>query len=158
MCCGVVPGNRTIAALSSTASSRTRNRMRSSTTTSAAVSTPGVASTRRSAEARVSAVETPNRVQLAASHWKPRFVANGVDVNDFERALAEGGDWAEWRPPWKRVGDMHRALAEDATAARHLLTATAAFQRAAWSYHLGKFLWFENRALHLELSALTVAT
>jgi hypothetical protein len=28
--------------------------------------------------------ESHNRVQIAASHWKPRFIANGIDVNDFE--------------------------------------------------------------------------
>jgi 2,6-dihydroxypseudooxynicotine hydrolase len=106
----------------------------------------------------VSAVETENRVQIAAGHWKPRFVANGIDVNDFERVLGEVREWADWAPAWKRVGDMHRALADDAAASRRVVTATAARQRAAWCYHLGKFLWFEDRRVHDELRELTVST
>jgi 2,6-dihydroxypseudooxynicotine hydrolase len=98
-----------------------------------------------------------NRVQLAASHWKPRFVANGIDVNDFERVLAATTEWADWAPNWKAVGDMHRELAEAAAGRGRVVSATEAFQRAAWSYHLGKFLWFEDLALHLQMSALVSA-
>jgi len=104
------------------------------------------------------AIETANRVQLAASHWKPRFVANGIDVNDFERVLAETTEWRDWAPHWKRTGDVHRGLAEDAERAGHRETATEAYQRAAWCYHLGKFLWFEDPALHDQLGELTVST
>ena len=104
------------------------------------------------------ASEPANLVQLAVSHWKPRFVANGVDVNDFERVQAITTAWADWAPNWKAVGDMHRGLAEEADAKGHAVTAIDAFQRAAWAYHLGKFLWFEDLALHLEMSALVVAT
>lgn len=99
----------------------------------------------------------PNRVQLAVSHWKPRFVANGVDVNDFERVQATTTEWADWGPNWKAVGDMHRELAEEADAQGRRVTAVDAFARAACSYHLGKFLWFEDPELHDEMSALTVA-
>ncbi len=102
------------------------------------------------------AVETPNRVQLAAAHWKPRFVANGIDVNDFERALATVTDWRDWAPYWRDTGAMHLGLADAAAPAGHMVTATEAYQRAAWSFHLGKFLWFEDRALHEELARLTV--
>ncbi len=104
------------------------------------------------------ATEAGNLVQMAASHWKPRFVANGVDMNDFERVLAATTEWADWAPNWKAVGDMHRELAEEATARGRTVSATEAFQRAAWSYHLGKFLWFEDLALHLEMSALVSGT
>ncbi len=102
--------------------------------------------------------EPRDRVQLAASHWKPRFVANGIDVNDFERVLAEISDWGDWAPAWQRVGDMHRAIAEEAERRGRVTTATEAYQRAAWCYHLGKFLWFEDRALHDRLRELTVST
>ncbi|MEP7003288.1 MAG: alpha/beta fold hydrolase [Chloroflexota bacterium] len=104
------------------------------------------------------AVETQNRAQLAAAHWKPRFIANGIDVNDFERVLAELNDWKGWAPAWKAVGDAHRALGETAEHEGRTVTATEAFQRAAWSYHLGKFLWFEDRGLHEEMVRLTVET
>ncbi|OLC57065.1 MAG: hypothetical protein AUH85_04410 [Chloroflexi bacterium 13_1_40CM_4_68_4] len=53
---------------------------------------------------------------------------------------------------------MHLALAQEAERAGHRVTATDAYQRAAWCYHLGKFLWFEDRALHDELRERTVAT
>ncbi len=102
--------------------------------------------------------EALNRVQLAVSHWKPRFVANGVDVNDFERVQAATTEWADWAPNWKAVGDMHRELADAAEAGGRIVTATEAYQRAAVSYHLGKFLWFEDLDLHLTLSALTVSS
>jgi 2,6-dihydroxypseudooxynicotine hydrolase len=102
--------------------------------------------------------ETADRVRIAAGHWKPRFVANGIDANDFDRVLASTAEWADWAPNWKRVGDEHLALADQAERAGRAVTATDAYQRAAWCYHLGKFLWFEDRALHDELHELTVAT
>jgi 2,6-dihydroxypseudooxynicotine hydrolase len=102
------------------------------------------------------AVDTQNRAQLAASHWKPRFIANGIDVNDFEQVLAAMTDWKEWAPAWGEVGDAHRALAETAEREGRTVTATEAYQRAAWSYHLGKFLWFEDRGLHEDLVRRTV--
>ena len=104
------------------------------------------------------AAEAPDRVQLAAAHWKPRFLANGIDVNDFERVLGEAKEWAQWAPAWHRVGDTHLAIAEDAERRGRLVSAAEAFQRAAWCYHLGKFLWFEDRALHDRLSDMTATT
>ncbi|TMC73760.1 MAG: alpha/beta fold hydrolase [Chloroflexi bacterium] len=103
-------------------------------------------------------VETANRVQIAAGHWKPRFVANGIDVNDFDRVLAATTDWRDWAPNWKRVGDEHLAIADGAERSGRVVTATEAYQRAAWCYHLGKFLWFEDRAVHDDLRERTVAT
>ena len=101
-------------------------------------------------------VETANRVQLAAAHWKPRFVANGIDVNDFERALATVAEWKDWAPYWRATEESHEALADAAARAGHRVTATEAYQRAAWSYHLGKFLWFEDRGVHEDLARRTV--
>jgi 2,6-dihydroxypseudooxynicotine hydrolase len=100
--------------------------------------------------------ESQNRVQIAASNWKLRFVANGIDVNDFERVVASTGDWKDWAPAWQRVGDMHCGLAEEAAASGHTVTATDAYPRAAWCYHLGKFLWFEDKTLHDRVRELTV--
>ena len=99
-----------------------------------------------------------NKVRLAASHWKPRFIANGIDVNDFESVLDSTTEWREWAPAWERIGDMHRALGDDADRAGHHVTAAQAYQRAAWSYHLGKFLWFEDVALHDALAKATWTT
>ncbi|TMF88084.1 MAG: alpha/beta hydrolase [Chloroflexi bacterium] len=99
----------------------------------------------------VSALETTNRVQVAASHWRPRFVANGIDVNDFDDTVVKTTEWKDWGPNWKAVGEMHEALGLGAEAHGRTLSATQAYQRAAWSYHLGKFLWFEDLHLHAEL-------
>ena len=106
----------------------------------------------------MTAAPPADRVRIAASHWKPRFVANGIDANDFDRVLDETSDWRDWAPNWKRVGDEHRALGDDAERRGRAVTAAEAYQHAAWCYHLGKFLWFEDLALHDGLRALTVAT
>lgn len=99
----------------------------------------------------MSAQETTNRVQVAANHWRPRFIANGIDVNDFDETVASTLDWRDWGPNWMRVGRMHEALGHEAEQQRRVVSAAEAYQRAAWSYHLGKFLWFEDVKLHAEL-------
>jgi 2,6-dihydroxypseudooxynicotine hydrolase len=52
---------------------------------------------------------------------------------------------------------MHEGLGREAEKGGHTVSATAAYQRAAWCYHLGKFLWFENPAMHAELRDRSVA-
>jgi 2,6-dihydroxypseudooxynicotine hydrolase len=95
--------------------------------------------------------ETTNRVQVAANHWRPRFVANGIDCNDFDQTVLMTTEWKDWGPNWRAVGQMHEALGVDAEAHGRLVSAAQAYQRAAWCYHLGKFLWFEDVQLHAEL-------
>ena len=99
----------------------------------------------------MTAQEATNRVQVAAHHWRPRFVANGIDVNDFDETVAETTEWKDWGPNWLAVGAMHEALGAEALAHGHSLSAAQAFQRAAWCYHLGKFLWFEDLEVHAQL-------
>jgi dienelactone hydrolase len=72
--------------------------------------------------------------------------------------VAATPEWKDWAPAWHRMGDVHLGLAEDAARARRMVSAAEAWQRAAWCYHLGKFLWFEDPALHQRLSELTVST
>ncbi len=103
------------------------------------------------------AVDATNRVQMAAHHWRPRFVANGIDINDFETVLAKTTVWADWGPNWHAVGAAHEELGLDAEDHDRTVTATAAYQQAAWCYHLGKFLWFEDRPLHAALRDRAVA-
>jgi dienelactone hydrolase len=98
-----------------------------------------------------------NRVQIAAHHWQPRFVANGIDVNDFENVLAKTVEWADWGPNWREMGGVHEALGHEAERKGHVVSAAAAYQRAAWCYHLGKFLWFEDLTLHATLRDQAVA-
>ena len=102
-------------------------------------------------------VDTTNRVQVAAHHWRPRFVANGIDVNDFDDTVAKTTDWKDWGPNWMAVGEMHEALGLEAEQHGRRLSAAQAYQRAAWCYHLGKFLWFEDPGLHGDLRDRSVA-
>jgi len=105
----------------------------------------------------VSAPETANRVQVAAHHWRPRFVANGIDVNDFDDTVAKTTEWKDWGPNWLAVGEMHEALGREALKRGRDLSAAQAFQRASWCYHLGKFLWFEDLQAHGELRDRSVS-
>jgi 2,6-dihydroxypseudooxynicotine hydrolase len=98
-----------------------------------------------------------NRVQIAAHHWQPRFVANGIDVNDFDDVLARTVEWADWGPNWEAMGRVHEEIGDDAERNGHVVSAAAAYQRAAWCYHLGKFLWFEDLELHASLRDRAVA-
>lgn len=102
-------------------------------------------------------IETSNRVQVAAHHWRPRFVANGIDVNDFDDTVAKTSDWKDWGPNWRQVGEVHEQLGRDAEAHRRTISAREAYQRASWCYHLGKFLWFEDPAVHAELRDRSVS-
>jgi 2,6-dihydroxypseudooxynicotine hydrolase len=99
----------------------------------------------------MSAQDTTNRVQVAAHHWRPRFVANGIDVNDFDDTVAKTTDWKDWAPNWRTVGEMHEAIGLEAEQRGRSLSAAQAYQRAAWCYHLGKFLWFDDVQLHADL-------
>ncbi len=95
--------------------------------------------------------DTTNRVQVAAHHWRPRFVANGIDVNDFDDTVARTLEWKDWAPNWLAVGRMHEELGAEAESRGRSISAAQAYQRAAWCYHLGKFLWFEDPELHAGL-------
>jgi 2,6-dihydroxypseudooxynicotine hydrolase len=105
----------------------------------------------------VSVREPGNRVQVAAQHWRPRFVANGIDVNDFDQTVERTTDWKDWGPNWLAVGQVHEALGREAQRHGRLLSAAQAFQRAAWCYHLGKFLWFEDLDMHADLRDRSVS-
>jgi 2,6-dihydroxypseudooxynicotine hydrolase len=52
---------------------------------------------------------------------------------------------------------MHEALGRDAHERGRALSAAQAFQRASWCYHLGKFLWFEDHAIHGDLRDRSVS-
>ncbi len=105
----------------------------------------------------MSSLETTNRVQVAAHHWRPRFTANGIDVNDFDETVARTTEWADWGPNWRATGAVHEALGHEALERGRTVSATRAFQAAAWCYHLGKFLWFEDRQLHNDLRDVSVS-
>lgn len=92
------------------------------------------------------------RVRSAIEHWAPRFVANGVDLNDFRRVTARVERWDDWCREWSACGAMHERLGEDAEADGCSISAGQHFFHAAMAYHLGKFLFVhrpdEQRAAH----------
>lgn len=81
------------------------------------------------------------RVASAIANWAPRFVANGVDMNDFERVTREISTWSDWCARWSALGAEHEAMMRDALAGGHHRTAAACGLRAAMAYHFGKFLF-----------------
>lgn len=81
------------------------------------------------------------RVQAAVRHWAARFIANGIDYNDFVRTTAEVRTWEDWLPAWTRTAEVHLGLAEAAARVGSERTAGEAFLRAAVSYHFSKFVW-----------------
>jgi pimeloyl-ACP methyl ester carboxylesterase len=96
------------------------------------------------------------RVAAAIAHWAPRFVANGVDMNDFRRVSGGVETWEEWLPAWVTNGDMHARLAQEAEALGRTRTAGRAWGRAALSYHFGKFVWMLDKGRHRETTLLAV--
>jgi pimeloyl-ACP methyl ester carboxylesterase len=86
------------------------------------------------------------RVQAAIDNWAPRFVANGVDFNDFLHTTRGIEAWDAWLDAWVATGDEHRALAEEAEAAGNARTAGEAWVRAALAYHFAKFVWVVDAA------------
>ncbi len=81
------------------------------------------------------------RVQAAIRHWAGRFIANGVDYNDFVRTTAAVAAWSEWLGAWTDTAAMHVALAEAALAREAPISAGQAYLRAAVGYHFSKFVW-----------------
>jgi 2,6-dihydroxypseudooxynicotine hydrolase len=96
------------------------------------------------------------RVAAAIAHWAPRFVTNGVDMNDFQTVTASVETWDEWLPAWRANGDMHADVAREAESAGRSRTAGEAWNRAALSYHFGKFVWMLDMALYRESTLLAV--
>ena len=81
------------------------------------------------------------RVQSAIRNWAGRFIANGIDHNDFARTTAAIDRWDEWLQRWTETAEIHVALAEAAAAAGRERSAGEAYAQAAVTYHFSKFVW-----------------
>lgn len=92
------------------------------------------------------------RVRVAIEHWAPRFVANGIDLNDFQRVTARVERWDDWCREWSVCGAEHERLGADAEAQGCYVSAGEHYFHAAMAYHFGKFLFVhrpdELRAAH----------
>ena len=97
------------------------------------------------------------RIEAAVANWAPRFLAQGVDPNDFARVTAPLERWEQWLDAWVANGDQHAALARDAERSRRRVTAGRAWVRAALSYHFAKFVWMVDLARHRQAADRAVA-
>ncbi len=88
------------------------------------------------------------RVQAATAHWAGRFIANGVDYNDFTRTTAAVERWEEWLPAWTEMAQAHAQLAGGAEDAGRRRSAGEAWLRAAIGYHFSKFVWTLDAERH----------
>lgn len=80
-------------------------------------------------------------VRSAIEHWAPRFVSNGVDMNDFLRVTARIERWDDWCREWSDCGAMHAELGARAEAEGYYSSAGQHYLHAALAYHFGKFLF-----------------
>lgn len=96
------------------------------------------------------------RVKSAIHNWAPRFIANGVDYNDFVDATTRIKEWREWCSVWSSIGAVHRRLADASLAEGFTLSASRHFFQAAMAYHFGKFLFVDWPAERRRASQLTV--
>jgi hypothetical protein len=53
-----------------------------------------------SAQSTVGRRQRDDRLQMAISHWGPRFTTNGVTAGDFDRITGQLGQWAGWCAAW----------------------------------------------------------
>lgn len=88
------------------------------------------------------------RVTAAVANWAPRFVAQGIDYNDFLRTTSRIERWEEWLDAWCATGDLHTGLASEADARGRTQSAGEAYVRAALCYHFAKFVWLVDLEKH----------
>ncbi|HEY7418721.1 MAG TPA: alpha/beta fold hydrolase [Ktedonobacteraceae bacterium] len=98
------------------------------------------------------------KVQSAISNWSPRFVANGVDPNDFQRVTESIERWDDWCQKWSECGAMHARMGEQAEAEANYESVAYHYFHAVISYHFGKYLFVhkqqEFRAAHEQVVQL----
>jgi 2,6-dihydroxypseudooxynicotine hydrolase len=91
-------------------------------------------------------------VQSAIDNWAPRFIANGVDANDFQRVTNSIEHWDDWCQKWSECGAMHEQMGEKAETEGHYESTAYHYFHAAIAYHFGKYLFVhkphELRAAH----------
>jgi pimeloyl-ACP methyl ester carboxylesterase len=95
-------------------------------------------------------------IRTAVANWGPRFTAQGVDPNDFQRVTAPLERWEDWLDAWSENAALHADLARTAEEGGHSLTAGEAWLRAALSYHFAKFVWMVDLERHRDASEKAV--
>ena len=80
-------------------------------------------------------------VQSAIDNWSPRFIANGIDANDFQRVTNSIETWDDWCRKWSECGAMHEQMGEQAEAQGNYASAGYHYFHASIAYHFGKYLF-----------------
>jgi len=83
-------------------------------------------------------------VASAISHWAARFVANGVNLTDFEEVTAATPSWNDWCRTWSERASVHERLGREALDQKRHLSAGEHLQRAGVYYHFGSFLFVHD--------------
>src|SRR5438876_11923179 len=81
------------------------------------------------------------RVQIAINNWAPRFLANGVDPNDFQRVTKRIERWDDWNREWSACAAVHERMGKEAEEQEYYQSAGYHYFHAAITYHFGKFLF-----------------
>jgi len=84
------------------------------------------------------------RVRVAIENWAPRFIANGVDANDFQRVIQHVERWDDWSREWSVSGDMHANMGEEAEVNGYYESAGYHYLHAVMAYHFGKFVFVQR--------------
>lgn len=82
----------------------------------------------------------------AVTHWGARFVANGVNLSDFEDVTSSMKSYDDWCAAWSKRAALHEQIGREALAKKHFLTAGEALQRAGVYYHFASFLFVHDMA------------
>ncbi len=83
-------------------------------------------------------------VQSAIDNWGPRFIANGIDYNDFQRVTNSVERWDDWCRVWSECGTMHAQMGEQAEMQGQYVSAAQHYFQASMAYHFGKFLFVHS--------------
>jgi pimeloyl-ACP methyl ester carboxylesterase len=98
------------------------------------------------------------RIQDAIAHWASRFLAQGVDYNDFVRTTAPLERWEQWLDAWVATAEGHVHQAEEAERRGRKRTAGEAYVRAAICFHFAKFVWLVDLAKRRAVADRAVRT
>jgi len=91
-------------------------------------------------------MSTDPMLKAAIAHWGARFVANGVNLSDFEDVTASMKSYDEWCAAWSKRAALHESIGREALAQKHYLTAGECLQRAGVYYHFASFLFAHDPA------------
>jgi len=79
------------------------------------------------------------QIEIYMRRISSRLVANGIDPNDIERALADITSLEDYIDGWARLGEQHEKRAGEELASGHALTARQAWLLATACYRVAQY-------------------